>query len=107
MRATHGHLPGLTPNQTLHNGVVEHDGKVIRFDAWTGQSVLASMEAGGIDWPSACRNGTCRTCLAQVVSGHIQHTVAWPGLSSDELAEGCALPCVANPLSNLHLRRTT
>ena len=36
---------------------------------------------------------------------HMRHTVAWPGLSSDELADGFTLPCVAQPLGDVHLRQ--
>lgn len=75
------------------------------FDAWPDRSLLASMEAGGLPWPSSCRNGTCRTCLGQLLAGHVRHTVAWPGLSSDELADGFTLPCVAQPLGDVHLRQ--
>lgn len=75
------------------------------FEAWPDQPLLVSMEAGGIDWPSSCRNGTCRTCLGQVVTGRVYHVVAWPGLSSDELATGHALPCVAHPLGDVCIRR--
>lgn len=75
------------------------------FDAWPDRPLLASMEAGGIDWPSSCRNGTCRTCLGQLVAGRVRHVVAWPGLSSDELATGYTLPCVAHPLGNVCIRR--
>ncbi|HRK38813.1 MAG TPA: 2Fe-2S iron-sulfur cluster binding domain-containing protein [Burkholderiaceae bacterium] len=73
------------------------------FDAWVGQPLLASMEAGGIDWPSSCRNGTCRTCLAKVLEGEVCHTIAWPGLSAEERAAGYALPCVAEPLGPVRL----
>lgn len=73
------------------------------FDAWVNQSLLHSMEAGGIDWPSSCRNGTCRTCLALVLAGKVEHTIPWPGLSADELAQGYTLPCVAQPLGPVRI----
>ena len=66
-------------------------------DAWADQSLLDSMEQGGLDWPSSCRNGTCRTCIGQLVSGSVHYAVEWPGLSAEEKAEGCVLPCVAIP----------
>ncbi len=77
----------------------------VTFDAWKNQPLLNSIEAGGIDWPSSCRNGTCRTCLSQLTEGHVQHTTEWPGVSSDELADGLILPCVAVPLSDVRIRR--
>ena len=96
-----------SPNQIapFFTGRVDASGDITTFDAWGDQSLLDSMENGGITWPSSCRNGTCRTCLAQVLSGQVQHTVEWPGLSSEELTDGYALPCVAQPLGDVCLRR--
>ncbi len=74
-----------------------------QVDAWTHQSLLTSLEQGGIDWPSSCRNGTCRTCICQIVSGSVRYDIEWPGLSAEEKAEGYALPCVAIPCSDLVL----
>lgn len=81
---------------------VEPDGQ--QFDAWAQQPLLISMEQGGIAWPSSCRNGTCRTCIGQLESGEVRYTMAWPGLSAEEKAEGYVLPCVAYPCSDLTLR---
>ena len=75
-----------------------------QFDAWANQPLLASLEQGGIDWPSSCRNGTCRTCIAQLVHGKVRYEIEWPGLSAEEKLEGYVLPCVAFPCSNLALR---
>jgi ferredoxin len=74
-------------------------------DAWPEQPLLASLEQGGIDWPSSCRNGTCRTCLGLLLSGTVRYDIEWPGLSAEEKAEGCVLPCVAYPCSDLTLQR--
>jgi len=88
---------------TLFTGCVEPCGQT--FDAWPEQPLLQSIEAGSIDWPSSCRNGTCRTCIGQLVSGEVRYTTEWPGLSAQEQAEGYVLPCVAHPCSDLVLRR--
>ncbi|MFN8955449.1 MAG: 2Fe-2S iron-sulfur cluster-binding protein, partial [Burkholderiales bacterium] len=48
--------------------------------------------------------GTCRTCIGQLVSGQVVYEMAWPGLTSEEKAEGCVLPCVARPLSDVVLQ---
>jgi len=66
-------------------------------------SVLVSAEAAGISLPSACRNGTCRTCLCRMQSGSVRYRIDWPGLSADEKRDGDILTCVAVPLSNLVL----
>lgn len=75
-----------------------------QFDAWPDRTLLQSAEEGGLNWPSSCRNGTCRTCLGELVSGEVLCTVDWPGLSADEKAEGYLLPCVSRPLSDVVLR---
>lgn len=74
-----------------------------QFDAWSNQPLLDSMEQGGIDWPSSCRNGTCRTCVGHLLRGQVRYDIEWPGLSAEEKAEGCVLPCVAFPCSDLVL----
>ena len=81
----------------------EPDGQ--QFDAWRTQSLLVSLEQGGIEWPSSCRNGTCRTCMGQLVSGQVRYEIEWPGLSAEEMSAGCALPCVAFPCSDLTITR--
>jgi len=81
---------------------VEPDGQ--QFDAWTNQPLLVSAEQGGIDWPSSCRNGTCRTCIGQLDSGQVRYEIDWPGLSAEERQEGYVLPCVAYPCSDVALR---
>lgn len=73
-------------------------------DAWPDHTLLDAMEMGAIVWPSSCRNGTCRTCLGHLKSGSVHYRIAWPGLSAEEKAEGCILPCVAYPNSNVTLQ---
>ncbi len=72
-------------------------------DAWPEQPLLLSIEQGGLDWPSSCRNGTCRTCIGQLVSGEVRYAIEWPGLSTEEMQAGCVLPCVAYPVSDVAL----
>lgn len=82
---------------------IEPDGSQV--DAWPHQPLLASLERGGIDWPSSCRNGTCRTCVGQLLHGHVRYEMEWPGLSAEEKAEGYILPCVALPCSDISLTK--
>lgn len=66
-----------------------------------GKTILQAAEAAGIDLPSSCRNGTCRTCLCRLESGAVRYLVEWPGLSIEEKREDYLLPCVAVPLGDV------
>ena len=73
------------------------------FEADAGTTLLQAAEAAGIEMPSSCRNGTCRTCICRRLSGETRHTIEWPGLSIDEKEEGWILPCVAQALGDVTL----
>ncbi|MCC2972355.1 2Fe-2S iron-sulfur cluster binding domain-containing protein [Massilia sp. IC2-476] len=73
------------------------------FEADAETSILHAAESAGIELPSSCRNGTCRTCICRVRSGQARHLIEWPGLSFDEKREGWILPCVAVATSDLEL----
>ena len=75
------------------------------FDCAADQTLLLAGLAAGLALPWSCRNGTCRTCIARLVEGHIEHRIPWPGLSAEEKAEGLILPCVAEPRSDVTLGR--
>ena len=74
-----------------------------RFDTGAGCTLLQSAEAAGIELPSSCRNGTCRTCLCRLLDGEVRYRIEWPGLSREEKAEGWILPCVAEPVGDVRL----
>jgi ferredoxin len=75
------------------------------FSAMADQPLLLAGLAAGLALPWSCRNGTCRTCIARVIEGRVEHCIPWPGLSAEEKAEGWALPCVACPRSDVTLQR--
>ncbi|MGZ5202377.1 MAG: 2Fe-2S iron-sulfur cluster-binding protein [Telluria sp.] len=75
-----------------------------RFDVPAGSTILQAAEAAGIELPSSCRNGTCRTCLCRMEQGQVGYAIEWPGLSFDEKRDGDILPCVAMPQQDLVLR---
>lgn len=77
----------------------------LECDVESGMTLLQALEAGRIEMPSSCRNGTCRTCVCQLVSGTVRYEMEWPGLSTEEMAEGFVLPCVAYPSSDVVLRQ--
>jgi ferredoxin len=64
-------------------------------------TILHAAEQAGIELPSSCRNGTCRTCICRLTSGSVRYLVEWPGLSFDEKREGYVLPCVAVPVGDV------
>lgn len=72
--------------------------------ARTDQTLWAALQAAGVPWPVSCRNGSCRTCIARLVEGRVEHRIEWPGLSAEEKAEGFILPCVAEPRSDVTLQ---
>ncbi|CAG9258280.1 2Fe-2S iron-sulfur cluster-binding protein [Paraburkholderia caribensis] len=57
-------------------------------------SLLELAEKLGIEAQSSCRSGMCGTCSTKVLSGH----VAYDGEIEAEVAEGCALICMAHPV---------
>jgi ferredoxin len=73
------------------------------FEAPAELTVLEAAQFAHIRLPRMCRNGTCRTCLCRIVSGTVQYTIEWPGLTREEKAEGLTLPCVAIAVSDLSL----
>jgi ferredoxin len=72
-----------------------------QFNAPSDLSLLEAALAAGIQLPSSCRNGSCRTCLCQLINGQVKYRIDWPGLSREEKADGCILPCVALPLTDV------
>jgi ferredoxin len=75
------------------------------LEAAPDRTLLQAAEDAGIEIPSSCRNGTCRTCICQIQSGgaSVRYRIEWPGLSAEEKAEGWILPCVAEPMADLTL----
>ena len=74
-----------------------------RFEADGEATLLQSADAAGIELPSSCRNGTCRTCICKLLEGQVRYRIEWPGVSLEEKAEGWILPCVAEPLGDVTL----
>ena len=77
-----------------------------RFEAPADRTLLLSALEAGVDLPSSCRNGTCRTCMQQLREGRVGYRIEWPGLLREEKDEGWILPCVAYPESDLVIRGT-
>lgn len=96
----------MQPDDTPTLFIARSEPDAQQFDAWASQPLLLSLEQGGSNWPSSCRNGSCRTCIGQLQSGKVRYDIEWPGLSTEEKAEGYVLPCVAFPCSDVVLRQS-
>ncbi|WP_284334529.1 2Fe-2S iron-sulfur cluster-binding protein [Comamonas sp. NoAH] len=94
----------MTTPQTPELFTIKLEPSGQQCDAWATDTLLDSIEMGGLQWPSSCRNGTCRTCLGTITSGSVRYEIDWPGLTPEEKAEGCVLPCVAYPNGDVSLQ---
>jgi ferredoxin len=83
---------------------VRHASSSVRcFPAPADQTLLDSAEQALEVWPNSCRNGTCRTCIGQLVQGAVRYAIEWPSLSAEEKAQGYVLACVAYPVADVAL----
>ena len=73
------------------------------ISAGEDETLLAAALRAGLDVPSSCRSGTCRTCIALLERGEVHYVVEWPGLIPEERAQGWTLPCVAQARSEVAL----
>ena len=74
------------------------------FDASAQQPLLLSAADSGLELPNSCRNGSCRSCICQLIEGRVAYRMEWPGLLPEEKAQGFILPCVAYPQSDVVLQ---
>jgi ferredoxin len=95
--------PAASNATEAHVPVVRVEPLGCEFEAPPELTLLEAASFAGIRLPRSCRNGTCRTCLCRVVSGEIDFTIEWPGLSREEKAEGYVLTCVAIARTDLVL----
>lgn len=63
------------------------------------QYILDIAEEAGIRLPAACREGTCSSCIAKLVSGKVDQSEQ-TFLQPSEIAAGYTVTCVAYPLSD-------
>ncbi|MDB5744383.1 MAG: ferredoxin [Polaromonas sp.] len=100
--APHQAIPAC-PSEAVFHAAIQPGGAV--FDAPASLSLLQAAEQAGLSLlDSSCRNGTCRTCICQLVSGQVRYRIEWPGLSLDEKHEGYILPCVAHAASDVVIK---
>ncbi|QRN95906.1 cytochrome P450 [Archangium violaceum] len=64
-----------------------------------GRSILEAAEAHALSAPYSCRIGDCGTCKMKKLGGSVRMK-SLEGLTPEDEAEGCVLPCVAYPDSD-------
>ena len=69
-----------------------------------GQTVLAGLEAAGVEVETSCRAGVCQSCLMQVSEG-VPPKRSQAGLSREQVARGLFMPCVCIPEGPLAIAR--
>ena len=75
------------------------------FTVNEGESVLTAALRQGVMLPYSCKNGTCGSCKGQLESGEVHYPFHPPlALSREEIGEGQALLCQAEPTGNLVIR---
>jgi CDP-4-dehydro-6-deoxyglucose reductase, E3 len=77
----------------------------VNFNIENNETVLEAALRQGHNLPYGCRNGSCGTCKASIVSGNITYSDDLPeGLSEKEHQQGDALLCQARASSDLLLK---
>jgi CDP-4-dehydro-6-deoxyglucose reductase len=75
------------------------------FTVNEGESVLTAALRQGVMLPYSCKNGTCGSCKGKLESGEVHYPFHPPlALSREELGDGCALLCQAEPIEDLVIR---
>jgi len=66
------------------------------------QYILDMAEEAGIRLPAGCREGTCSSCIAKLLSGKVDQSEQ-KFLQPSEVESGYTVTCVAYPLSDCTL----
>ena len=75
------------------------------FTVNEGESILNAALRQGVMLPYSCKNGTCGSCKGMLESGEVHYPFHPPlALSREEIGEGCALLCQAEPIEDLVIR---
>jgi benzoate/toluate 1,2-dioxygenase reductase subunit len=88
----------MMPKLTL----VFADGDVSCVDVRSDETLLAAARRNGVSLASDCEVGDCQTCHARIVAGDVEYDeYATISLSTDEVAAGEVLTCVATATSDV------
>ena len=75
------------------------------FTVNEGESVLTAAIRQGVMLPYSCKNGTCGSCKGRLESGEVHYPFHPPlALSREEIGEGFALLCQAEPTGDLVIK---
>jgi len=75
------------------------------FTVNEGESVLDAALRQGVMLPYSCKNGTCGSCKGHLESGEVHYPFHPPlALTREEIGEGRALLCQAEPMGDLVIR---
>ena len=75
------------------------------FTVNEGESVLTAALRQGVMLPYSCKNGTCGSCKGTLESGDVHYPFHPPlALTREEIGEGRALLCQAEPTEDLVIR---
>ncbi|MBT8070954.1 MAG: CDP-6-deoxy-delta-3,4-glucoseen reductase [Xanthomonadales bacterium] len=75
------------------------------FTVNEGESILSAALRQGVMLPYSCKNGTCGSCKGKLESGDVHYPFHPPlALNREEIGEGCALLCQAEPTEDLEIR---
>ncbi|BDD09331.1 phenylacetic acid degradation protein [Fulvitalea axinellae] len=74
------------------------DGKTIKTEVKSGNTILRSLLDSGADVPYSCESGVCGTCTATLVNGKTEMKSCF-ALTEEEIKNGAILTCQAYPVS--------
>lgn len=75
------------------------------FTVNEGESVLNAALRQGVMLPYSCKNGTCGSCKGRLETGEVHYPFHPPlALNREEIADGFALLCQAEPVTDLEIR---
>jgi len=84
---------------------VKNTSSGVTFTVNEGESVLSAALRQGVMLPYSCKNGTCGSCKGKLESGDVHYPFHPPlALSREEIGEGYALLCQAEPTEDLVIR---